>query len=813
MAEKKKMKDTPRKATLHWAMVLQMSLGALAFAWSAHSLLEAEFPTLLALGLSTLLVMGFGRFSLRLPGSQICLSLSEPLVFSVMLWGGPGPAALLAGLDGFLASTRHARARHLRLANGSVMTLSVLAGGAALEYLSPGSLRQQIPVEHMIAPVFAAALTSYVVNILIYMVVNALHKGFETLRQTQALFSWTILSNFASASAALLIWAVYTQYGALALALGVPATVIVYMLFWSVVERSDSQQKHHDELKLLHTSMMEAFALAIDSRDHEARGHARRVQAYAEALGSFVAQHARDFSIGYALDDAWCESLSTSALLHDVGKLSVPDQLLQRTDDLSPAERDRLREHATLGAAIIGRIPFPHPIAAAVRHHHENWDGSGYPEQLRGEAISLEARIVGLADQLDHVHQSHGSDSAPSVENLVAFVARYSGTRFDPKLAELYCAHAEEIEEIVSQRGDLRDERSRRWETSQDTETLRGLGEAQREAGVLYGLARELGTTLDVQESCALVVERLLDLLPATSCAIYLADSKRQILVPHHAKGPLRGILSERSFAPGEGITGWTFEVGDAALNADPRVDLGWDAEQESAPTRCQLAVPIRDDEGTLGVITFYAPQANVFENDHLRILDSAIPQAAHALRNAALYESTRRTSMTDSLTGLPNSRYLYAQLEKEVARATRRAMPLVVVVMDLDGFKPINDTWGHQAGDEVLAKVAKMFQDTFRQGDIVCRYAGDEFVALLPETSPEEARTVVERVQHHIQETAIEVPSGNERAMISVGCSAGLSCFPLDGSTLEELIHRADKEMYRDKALRHEELEIEGRR
>jgi len=119
---------------------------------------------------------------------------------------------------------------------------------------------------------------------------------------------------------------------------------------------------------------------------------------------------------------------------------------------------------------------------------------------------------------------------------------------------------------------------------------------------------------------------------------------------------------------------------------------------------------------------------------------------------------------------------------------------------MDLDGFKQVNDTHGHQAGDLVLRSVAGMLREVFRSGDVVCRYAGDEFVALLPETSPEEARPIVQRVQERISAAVFHVAEGREAR---VGISAGFACFPLDGGSLEDLIHRADKEMYRDKSQR----------
>jgi diguanylate cyclase (GGDEF)-like protein len=123
---------------------------------------------------------------------------------------------------------------------------------------------------------------------------------------------------------------------------------------------------------------------------------------------------------------------------------------------------------------------------------------------------------------------------------------------------------------------------------------------------------------------------------------------------------------------------------------------------------------------------------------------------------------------------------------------------------MDLDGFKSINDTYGHNAGDVVLRRVGALMSETFRAGDTIVRYAGDEFVALLPETSPEECRQILQRIQAQIGETEIAIPGDRT---VRVGVSAGSACFPLDGSTLEDLIHRADKEMYKDKLARKSQV------
>ena len=793
-----------KQKTAHLLRDGQTLAGLAVFVFAAWMSGGASASALLALGIGLTLVVLFGHLTLTIPGKSLVLSVSEPVIFALLLFGGPWPATCLAGIDGFFSSSRHTKKLRLRAANGAVLTLSMAVAGLVFATFAPAGFRHLGTIDNrLILPMLVASLTFFLVNTCIISLVNAVSSGRSPLATWREM-SWTFLSSLFSSSIALVIWVLYTEFGALALAAGLPTLGIIYLFFRSYVEGLTNREKHHEELKRLHEQMMGAFALAIDSRNPRAEGHARRVQAYAEAMGRLLMEGAAPIPGGESLDESWIESLSAAALMHDIGKLGIPDQLLNKTPaGLSPSELESLKRHTTLGAAILGGIPFPHRLDPAIRHHHERWDGTGYPDGLRDEKIPLTARIVALADRIDHLQLDYDGPESRRFDALRSGVARLAGSDLDPLLAELFCQHAETIEAAAAAR---LAERGMEADPTMpiDAGQLTGFGQAHREAGVLYDLARQLGETLDLRDTSMKVLDQLVELIPADSCALYLFDPERGSLVPRAALGPLATALLDRSFSPGEGITGWSFEVGEPVMDADPRIDLGWDAENDSFPVRTEAVFPIPGDGSALGVIAFYAQETGTFTGDHHRVVESAMPQIAHALRNALLFESTQTSSMTDALTGLPNSRFLYGQLEKEIARTTRKGLPLVVVVLDLDGFKPINDTYGHQIGDEVLRRVATIFRETFRQGDIVCRYAGDEFVAILPETSPDEAEPVVRRVQQRLSAGPLEVTRGGETVAVRVGVSAGFSCFPLDGSTLEELVHRADKEMYRDKTHRH---------
>lgn len=537
----------------------------------------------------------------------------------------------------------------------------------------------------------------------------------------------------------------------------------------------------------LHSRMTETFARAIDARDRRRRGHARRVAVISTELGRRVVETRSADVDGTPLDRTWLETLRAAALLHDIGQLGLPDHLLR--DDLPEQglEQEKFRQHAELGATILREVTLPRPLAPLVRHHHEHWDGSGYPDGIAGDAIPLGARIIALADQIERLRRALGR--APSRDEQVDHVAWLAGSVIDPFLADLFCHHAAEIEARVGA-----DEQERSGQLAFH-DALDDIGAARSEIAILYELSQQLGQTLDLSEMLPLTVEHLGRIVPISSAALYLEVDGS--LVPRAAHGPLAPLLVRRRVFPGEGHAGWAFRHAVVVVNEDPRTDLGWAVEGAESMPRSAAHVPLVDSGGRIGLLALYADPPTAYADDHRRVLVSGGAQLARAVRNALRYEAIQRTSLTDPLTGIPNSRFLHLRLDQELARAIRSSRPLIVAVMDLDGFKRVNDEHGHPAGDLVLKRLSGVLCDALRTGDTVCRYAGDEFVALLPDTAPEEAQAVLARVKERILATHHELP---DRATVRVGISIGMAAFPEDGSSLEELIRRADKAMYRDK-------------
>jgi diguanylate cyclase (GGDEF)-like protein len=232
-------------------------------------------------------------------------------------------------------------------------------------------------------------------------------------------------------------------------------------------------------------------------------------------------------------------------------------------------------------------------------------------------------------------------------------------------------------------------------------------------------------------------------------------------------------------------------------LNGNPSVEPGYLADAAKFCTlRSALAVPLEGLSGAIGVMTLYRAGADAFSRDHLRILLAISSKVSLAIENALIFRQVEDSATTDYLSGLPNARSLFLRLDSELARSKRNKEPLCVVVCDLDGFKQINDRYGHLEGNKVLRMVSEALRSRCREYDYVARMGGDEFVLLLPGS---DRRSVQSRIADLKQ---IAITAGTASGS-GVSLSLGEAYFPEDGTDAEELLAEADRRMYKAKQLR----------
>lgn len=316
--------------------------------------------------------------------------------------------------------------------------------------------------------------------------------------------------------------------------------------------------------------------------------------------------------------------------------------------------------------------------------------------------------------------------------------------------------------------------------------------------------ASKITTTLDLAQTLRATVEGVQAALRGHHCVIYLLEPDGVHLVPRSVRidpevtdpGEEDAIRDTR-VEVGQGLTGWVAQTGEPIVTGDakrhPRAHV-----IPGLPVRdlSYLVVPLKVGERTIGVLRLARLGLNQYGPDDLAIASVFANQAAIAIENARLYDEARQLTITDGLTGLYNARYLHERLESELARARRHGHPLTLVMIDSDSLKEINDRFGHLEGDRMLQQLSATIKVHVRSTDLVFRYAGDEFIILLPETQAVDAYPVVERIRDRFATQPLR--HGEESAVVTI--SAGIAGYPDHAVTAEELIRAADDAMYRAK-------------
>src|SRR5260370_20667681 len=306
---------------------------------------------------------------------------------------------------------------------------------------------------------------------------------------------------------------------------------------------------------------------------------------------------------------------------------------------------------------------------------------------------------------------------------------------------------------------------------------LTSIAAARQEAENLFELTHELGNSLSLDETLSVLALRLKRMCPYDCVAIYVCRGDK--LIPEYVNGENFHLFSSLEIPIGEGLSGWVAENRKPIVNGNPSVEPGYLNDVKKFSTlNSALAVPLEGLEGVVGVLTLYHSAKDAFTRDHLRILLAVTHQIALSIEDALRYRQAETSPVTDALTRLPNARSLFLHLDSEVARCKRENSPLTILVCDLDGFKQVNDRFGHLEGNKVLRTVAQGLQENCREYDYVARMGGDEFVVVLPGHLPDAVQTKA-RIYSVIGSPAGRLHCGEKLLSISVGNAS----FPEDGA------------------------------
>jgi diguanylate cyclase (GGDEF)-like protein/putative nucleotidyltransferase with HDIG domain len=782
----------------------------LGFAWLAYRTAFMSPPEPLVCIVLALLAAAAAHFRIDLPRPRgaTTISLACAVDFGALLLFGPDVAILIAAASALAQCTLRPEPRpatFLILFSMASLVLTVQAAGLVQVALAGHAVRQVVPLLGSEASIAGAAATYFLVNVLLVSIGSALVAGRPVRGVVDEELGWSALHYFVGFAVATV--GAFLVHGAdyvLAL-LMVGPLYFLYRTYRSQLDRIDTADARSERVYELHLSTIEALARAIEAKDRSTTCHIRRVHVYAAGLARAA-----------GLSEAEVQGVRTAALLHDIGKLAVPDHILAKPGALTPEEFQKVRIHPLVGAEIMSRVPFPYPVAPFILSHHERWDGSGYPHGLRADEIPIGARILAVVDYFDALRSDRPYQQAVTLDEAIERTRADAGKALDPALVDLFIERLPEFQAELDRIGGVlaplpsyAAERSATDAASPaapvaeprgSTSAYQDITLAHREVYALYEIAQAMGTSLGIADTMTLIASKLTNLIPFSTCALFLYEEAEDSLACRFVSGVDAALVQQLTLPNGQGVVGWVGRNLRPLVNARPKADFDVAGIAHETTLQSALVCPLVFGGRLIGALALYHISPAAFSDDHRRLLDRVTEQASGVVHNSVVYEQTKRDSLTDPLTGLPNTRFMFVHLSRELSRAQRLGSEVSLLVMDLDGFKEINDRYGHHIGDRALREVARVLRTEIRPYDICVRYAGDEFVIVLSDCGPEEAESKRRELQHALANVAFEIRPDE---LLPLRCSCGSASFPRDGETYEVLMSTADKRMYEDKAIR----------
>lgn len=753
-------------------------------------------------------------------------SVADAFIFlAVMMYttapaNSMGPAIILSAIVGLICSLSLRERWPIVFAVGTSVISTFVA---SLVYrfmvltLAGGAMEGKetaLVLELLLFPLCVFGFVQYSLSTFGSVAFNSLRAGETRVTVSQESLIWTLITQVANVTSAALFYSAIQRSAVAFLFVGALIIVLVHLLFRfnekrvSEVTRAQAEKvRYVEEIADLHMNTIESLAIAIDAKDQTTHGHVRRTQIYATEMGKLLQVKEQEL-----------RALVAGALLHDIGKLAVPEYILNKPGKLTEAEFAKMKIHPTVGGDILKRVNFPYPVEDIVRYHHEKWDGSGYPKGLKSEQIPLVARIISVVDFYDATRCDRPYRKGMKREDSLTLLQKMSGSSFDPKVVELFARHviafdqliaAEDIQEqVASENLDLLTKSrpdaglaSDILGTPDGNLGFRSITQAQREVFALHEIAQTIGSSLNMQDTVTLVSNKLRAIVPFDTCIIFVVDDRSGKAIAMHVSGDNADLFKDRRISVGDGITGWVIANARSMCNSSPELDLVGLPDDTARSYRGVLVSPLIREDGAFGAISLYSKGRTSYTTEHVRLLESVAQHAASALNNAITFERTKESALTDPLTELPNARGFYMMLEQRLAECQRlNRESLALISMDIDDFKQINDQWGHAIGDRLLASIGRVIRRELRQMDILSRYAGDEFVAIMPMASQSMSEMVAERVRKAVAEHRFSVRTGKT---VEVTISTGVACFPENGETTEELLTVAARNMQKDKHTR----------
>jgi len=567
-----------------------------------------------------------GLLPVRLPTINATISVSETFIIAGTLLFGRSGGTVLVLFDGLFISIRLLFAMGLRwqqvVFNLSSLPLSIWVASTV------AGIQPQFGIEGSLDLNFVLQLALFTT---VYCFLNTWLLSFALAMQRHAspVEIWVgsfkeLLVPYASGGsiAALLVYNTREVKPAFVFAI-VPLLIVLFLSYRWSNKRIEVERDRNIALNRVFLSTIEALALAIDAKDQVTHGHIRRVQRCTMALADELG----------VKDERQLDAMRAGALLHDTGKLAVPEYILNKPGPLTAAEFERMKLHATVGADILKSIDFPYPVEPIVRHHHENWNGTGYPAGISGQEIPLGARILSVVDCYDALTSDRPYRPRYSRQHAEQVLRERAGTWYDPWVVDGFLRILDELERL-----DAEDQQSNSMSEGGATlppAQLDVIVATTAEEREFSELRRELPLAADAAAATEVMFRHLRRVIPLANLTVFMPCHETNDLAAVASFGVGTSALEGLHIGTGERVSGWVIAHKQPVVNSNAALELGPVARTFQTPLRYALAVPaMRGSEVAIGVVTCYG--SDPFEVDHRRILESAATLFAASLNSSS---------------------------------------------------------------------------------------------------------------------------------------------------------------------------------
>lgn len=617
--------QTPLSALREWLTPIRLYVGVVAPIGAAvivHSALQlTSVPYPIQWSLFAVLAIVAGRFLLKFPGIDAHLTMSDTFYMTSAALFGPAPATVAISADSLLTAWQRGWRPRQVIFNSASPALALWLGAVLFTRLTgAGPLYgSTVAVEAVVLPLACFATVYFILNSGMTVVAMALEKRISLLSVWRRHLPVILMNFFGGASAAFCLLMVVRYLDVIALAGVMPLFGVLYLAMRSSTGRLHDAERHIATVDRLYLSTIGALSTAIEAKDGVTSSHIHRVQHYAMGLAKALG----------GLDEQTLKAIQAAALLHDTGKLAVPERILNKPGKLTPAEFETMKQHVDVGANILSTIDFPYPVVPIVRAHHENWDGTGYPNGLKGTDIPLGARILSVVDCYDALTSDRPYRRAMSDQAALAIIRERRGTMYDPAVVDMFERVCRDIApfSVEPQMMDAIQQISRAAVVTPEPvpaavpASVDGPGSLR----ALANLARIVSGRPTATDVASMIWAHVRHVVPEASCAFFLPEPDRDAVTVRFAAGEASAALQGLEIRVGDRLTGWVAGHRQPIVNSEAQLDLG--GEAAFVGVRFCMALPLVHEGQVAGVLSLYS--ATAFSEEQAQTLQSVLPHLA----------------------------------------------------------------------------------------------------------------------------------------------------------------------------------------